>query len=167
MHRHGLAGAALGPLLLILLSHAGRHLVDRCVGAGGQRACAGADGGGELCSAQPGEHGARAAPAAGDHAGVPASHLPWRLHDWRSQAAQHAHPGRVLSSPWPPHILRYCIDRFEADPCTATLLHASTTFLRFCHCHCISHMLSGPRNPFECLLEDCLAVHRMLTLMTS
>ena len=35
-----------------------------------------------------------------------------------------------------------------------------------CHCHCISHTLSGPPQIFKFLLEECLAVHRLLTRMT-
>ena len=62
---------------------------------GGQRACASADGGGELRSAQPGEHSARAAPPAGLDSRLPSRHLPWRLHDRRPQTAQHADTGQV------------------------------------------------------------------------
>ena len=91
----GLAGAAQ-PFVFVLLGHAAQLWADWWLAAGGQRARARADGGGELCSAQPGQHSARAAQASGDHARVPASHVPRRLYDRRSQTAQHAHPGRVL-----------------------------------------------------------------------
>ena len=66
------------------------------VRVGGQRACACADGGGELCSAQPGEHGARAAAAAGVHSGLPESNFPRRINDWCPKATQHADLRQVM-----------------------------------------------------------------------
>ena len=73
------------------------HMKHVCIVAlaGGQCACSCADGGGKLCCAQPGEHGARQAEAGDLHCAVFASYLPWRIHDWGAKAAQHGDSGQV------------------------------------------------------------------------
>jgi len=72
----------------------------RALRAGRQRARAGADPAGEHSRGAPaGEHGARRAAAGRVGRGVPARHVPGRVHDRRAQAAQHADPGRVRPRP--------------------------------------------------------------------